>query len=163
MQTFEKSILMIALFVLIVALLAVGTSLKTTSNQKDLTRSECPDYWVSSYTQPCSLSTYGCCDDGFTTSNSTGSNCKACEDTTYGCCPDGMTAKTSGTDDCKPSGSSKCWNVFKLGLGSTACNTALSSAFDGSNGVSRLCKKQQYANTCKLAWDGVTNVDSDCR
>lgn len=55
----------------------------------------------------CSGTRYGCCPDGVTTSNQTGSNCPSsskpvggCSTTQYGCCPDGVTASNKDATNC---------------------------------------------------------------
>lgn len=63
---------------------------------------------------PCEGTTNGCCPDGITKSNKTGSNCNnscnnknsnngnisGCQGTRYGCCPDGVTASNSSGSNC---------------------------------------------------------------
>jgi len=74
---------------------------------------------------PCEETTHGCCPDGITKSNKTGSNCNnssnnknnknnknnnnnnnnnnnigGCEGTRYGCCPDGVTASNNSGSNC---------------------------------------------------------------
>jgi hypothetical protein len=166
MNTFQKVVLVIAVVVLLIGFIMVGISLKkSTAPSSTKEPSACPDFWYSSYYKPCVLSTYGCCDDKVTSSDATGSNCTACDSSTYGCCPDGVRAKTSATDTC--TGVSKCWNVNEVGRSTTACQ-ALTSGFDpadkfeASGGKSSLCKKQEWADECYMAWEGVTNVKSDC-
>jgi hypothetical protein len=163
MNLFEKSVLMIALFFLIIGLLLVGSSFKKSSDEADAQPSACPDFWFSSYFKPCILSDYGCCDDGITSANEDKTNCMPCKDTDYGCCADGITAKQSEDDACLK-GSPKCWNTNELGTKTDNCNSIddPDTYFMATKGKSVLCNKQTWAKGCQLAWDGVTNVSSDC-
>ncbi len=83
-----------------------------------------PDDHLDPFT-PCEGTTHGCCPDGITKSNKTGSNCNnssnnknnnknnnnntnnsnnsnigGCQGTRYGCCPDGVTASNSSGSNC---------------------------------------------------------------
>jgi hypothetical protein len=78
-----------------------------------------PDNHLKPFT-PCEGTTYGCCPDGVTISNKTGSNCNninnnnnnnnnnknnnnnigGCQGTRYGCCPDGITASNNSGSNC---------------------------------------------------------------
>jgi hypothetical protein len=163
MNLFEKTVLMIALLVLIIGLLLVGSSFKKTSDQANLTTSACPDFWFSSYFEPCILSTHGCCDDGITAANADKSNCMPCKDTDHGCCADGITAKKTADDACLK-GTPKCWNVNELGTKTDNCSKIddPDNKFKLPAGNSVLCNQQKWAKDCHLAWDGVTNVASGC-
>jgi hypothetical protein len=165
MDTFQKSVLTVALFVLIVGLIFVGSSMKTTPGQDKLSTAACPDFWYSSYFKPCVLSEFGCCADGVTSKTSEDDACISCNETQFKCCPDGITAKTSADDACTAaSGPPKCWNVRRLGTNTDNCSSIqdYDVTFAASEGKSSMCKKQEWATACHLAWDGVTNVKSDC-
>ena len=169
MQKFERSVLIIAFLILIVALTIIGLALKQSAGKSPVPPAACPDFWFSSYFEPCSIKKNGCCEDGVTPANDTGSNCETavgCNLTTYGCCADGFTAKTSsGGENCSEPGAAMCYNVHSLPSGTTPygdCSTKDPADFLAKNGQSTLCQKQEWAKRCKVSWDGVTNVNSGC-
>ena len=56
--------------------------------------------------------------------------------------------------------SSYCYNVKNLGNPNCEKKMDFSTSFwTSSDG---LCKKQKWANECKLTWDGVTNNNNAC-
>jgi hypothetical protein len=168
MQTFERSVLIVALLILIVTLTVMGIALKENANKNTVPPSSCPDFWFSSYFKPCSMSLYGCCDDGVTPANDDSSNCETlvdCNTTEFGCCHDGYTAKTTseGANCSKPS-DAMCYNVRNLGYGNQVdeCSIKDPATFVGKFGKSSLCTKQEWSKSCGVSWDGVTNADNDC-
>jgi hypothetical protein len=164
MDTFEKSVLTVALILLVIMLIVTGMSLKNANVAASTTAGQCPDFWLSSYFRPCLMTEHGCCPDGVTAANADASNCSASDAAPYGYCPDGTTLKTSDTDNCEAAmGPAKCWNIHGLGTQSSSCNKIDDySMFDASGGDTSLCKKQTWSNTCQLSWEGVTNLPSDC-
>jgi hypothetical protein len=168
MQTFERSVLIVALLILIVTLAVMGIALKQNANKGASMPAACPDFWFSSYYQPCSMSKYGCCNDGVTPANETSANCSAavdCNTTPFKCCPDGYTAKsTSDGANCSAQGKAMCYNVKSLPKTplSEKCRVKNPEDFKAQFGKSSLCVKQEWAQGCNITWDGVTNVDSDC-
>jgi len=53
-----------------------------------------------------------------------------------------------------------CYNIKNLGSGTCEKQMDFSTSFwTSSDG---LCKKQKWANNCKLTWDGVTNNINAC-
>ena len=168
MQTFERSVLIVALLILIVTLAVMGIALKQNAGKGPGPPADCPDFWFSSFYSPCSMSQYGCCADGVTPANSDGSNCGSavdCNTTTLGCCADGFTAKTSsdGTN-CTAPGPPKCYNVHSLPKAPVNgdCKIKDPVEFTSQFGKSSLCRKQEWAHGCGISWDGITNVDNDC-
>jgi len=161
---FEKTVLIIAVVVLIVTLTIVGILLKNTTDYKALPAPSCPDFWYNSYTFPCQYTTNGCCTDGVTPkTDASGSNCGInCSSTTFGCCPDGYSSKVDASGTNCPASTALCFNVHHLGDQSNpSCQTQDFSIapFVGSNG---LCQKQKWSQTCDVTWDGVTNINSAC-
>ena len=169
MQTFERSVLIVALLILIVTLAVMGVALKQNANKGISTPAACPDFWFSSYYQPCSMSAHGCCNDGVKPANATSSNCSAaavdCNTTKYKCCPDGYTAKTTSDGaNCTAAAKPMCYNVKSLPKAplDQKCRAKDPDEFRGTIGKTSLCVKQEWANACNVSWDGVTNRDSDC-
>jgi hypothetical protein len=172
MQNFERSVLIVALLILIVTLAVMGIALKQNSGKAPSPPAACPDFWFSSYFKPCSLSPYGCCADGVTPGNATKSNCEstlACNLSEFGCCADGYTAKTSSDGaNCADPGPAMCYNVHKLpqqNLDTSPmgdCKIKNPEDFAPKNGKSTLCLKQEWAKMCSVSWDGVSNVSDAC-
>jgi hypothetical protein len=168
MQTFQRSVLIIALLLLIVTLSIMGIALKKNAGKSTAVAASCPDFWFSSYYEPCSMSKYGCCDDGVTPSNEDGKNCEkivSCTNTPHGCCPDGYTTKTNKTGaNCPTPGEPMCYNVKSLPSAPVNgdCRIKNPKSFISESGKSLLCNKQNWAKGCKVTWDGVTNLNNDC-
>ena len=169
MQKFERSVLIIAFFILMVALAVTGMALKQNAGKAPMPPSACPDFWFSSYFKPCSVREFGCCDDGITPASASKSNCEGsvgCNLTEYGCCADGFTAKTSADGaNCSDPGPAMCYNVHKLPSGTTVngdCMIKDPAEFMAKNGNSTLCEKQTWAKRCSVSWDGVTNIENNC-
>lgn len=53
-----------------------------------------------------------------------------------------------------------CYNVKNLGSGTCEKKMDFSTSFWSSS--DGLCKKQKWANSCNLTWDGVTNNNNAC-
>jgi hypothetical protein len=147
----------------------MGIALKQNAGKSNAVASACPDFWFSSYYQPCGMSEYGCCSNGVTPANEDGSNCEdavLCDGSPHGCCPDGFTLKTS-TDgaNCPAPGSALCYNVKSLPKEPVNgdCKIKDPADFKAKFGNSTLCAQQTWAKRCGVTWDGVTNVDNDCR
>jgi hypothetical protein len=159
MDNFEKIVMGIALVLLILALTVMGISMAKHNGTRPVPAA-CPDFWYSSYYEPCSASPNGCCPDGVTAANDDGSSCNAtpCNLTTNGCCADGVTAMPDDSSKC-PVAASKCYNIHELGE-----NTVVSADFtsDMYMGTQGLCNKQTWAKTNGLNWDGVSNVPNAC-
>jgi hypothetical protein len=156
----EKFIIITSVVVLILGITIIGLVLRNTKNTDSRVIASCPDYWYNSKYPPCSMSTYGCCSDGFTAmTDASGSNCGvACVDTQYGCCADGYTAKAA--DGTCPTPSTSCYNTKQLGDYANCKSQDFStSTYTGSDAV---CQKQTWAKGCKVSWDGITNVPSAC-
>jgi hypothetical protein len=171
MQRFERSVLIVAMLILLVTLTIMGIALKQSAGKAPAPPSACPDFWFSSYFRPCSAGKFGCCDDGVTPANETRSNCEgaiSCTLTPYGCCTDGYTAKTSSDGaNCPEPGPAVCYNVHLLPKGSEEpvngdCLMKNPDDFQAKNGKSALCEKQTWAKRCLISWDGVTNADDAC-
>ena len=168
MQTFERSVLIVALLILIVTLAVMGIALKQNAGKGPSPPAQCPDFWFSSFYRPCSMSQYGCCDDGVTPANSEGSNCGStvdCNTTEMGCCADGFTAKTSKDgSNCTTPGPPMCYNVQSLPKAPVNgdCKIKNPADFQAQFGKTSLCSKQKWAKDCGIPWDGVTNADNDC-
>ena len=168
MQTFERSVLIVALLILIVTLAVMGIALKQNAGKGPGPAADCPDFWFSSFYQPCAMSQYGCCEDGVTPANSDGSNCGSavdCNTTELGCCADGFTAKTSKDGaNCTAPGQPMCYNVQSLPKAPVngECKMKNPADFKAQFGNSSLCAKQTWAKRCSISWDGVTNADNDC-
>jgi hypothetical protein len=170
MQTFERSVLITALIILIVTLAIMGVALKKKAEAGEgPPQSECPDFWFSSFYTPCAMSTYGCCADGVTPANEgSGSNCASavdCKSSKFGCCDDGYTSKSSTSGlNCPKPGPATCYNVHKMGKPPVGGHCLLKEAgsFRALNGQNSLCIKQGWAQECGVAWDGVTNVENAC-
>jgi hypothetical protein len=68
-------------------------------------------------------------------------------------CPDYWLSDGSGNN-------SVCTNTRNLGVCPTKVMNFNTPAFSGSNG---LCEKYKWANTCNVAWDGITyGVSNPC-
>jgi len=159
MDNFEKIVMAIALVLLILALTVMGISMaKQTGTAKE--PAACPDFWYSSYYEPCASTVNKCCPDGVTAANDDKSNCNAtpCSLSPEGCCPDGVTAMTSDPTKC-PAASSKCYNINDLG---DKHLTSMDFSSDTYMGTQGMCNKQNWAKTNGLNWDGVSNVPSAC-
>lgn len=52
---------------------------------------------------------------------------------------------------------SKCYNVKHLG--SSDCQEYMDFSTSDWTGSDSLCKKQTWANNCKVTWDGITNIN----
>jgi hypothetical protein len=88
---------------------------------------------------------------------------KDCTTTRYGCCPDLYTTMTrSDGSDCPGGTGPYCYNILELGLNSEICSIKNPADFKSKHGESALCAQQKYAQTCKITWDGVTNIPSGC-
>jgi hypothetical protein len=158
MDRFENIVLGIALVLLILALTVMGISMaKQTGTAKE--PAACPDFWYSSYFEPCSMTEQGCCPDGVTAANEDGSSCNAtpCSLSPGGCCPDGVTAMVDPSK-C-PAAASKCYNVNKMGENGLESMDFTTDEYMGTQG---LCKKQNWAKMNGLNWDGVSNVANAC-
>ena len=159
MDNFEKIVMAIALVLLILALTLLGVSM---AKQTDAVKqpAACPDFWYSSYYQPCSTTEFKCCPDGVTAANASGSSCTKtpCSLSQYGCCPDGVTNMTSDATKC-PKAAAKCYNINGLGKNGLVSMDFMTDAFMGTQS---LCNKQNWAKTNGLNWDGVSNVPNAC-
>ena len=157
MDKFETVVMGIALALLILTLTVMGVSMaKHTGTRPE--PAACPDFWYSSYYEPCSMSPNGCCPDGVTAANEDGScNASPCSLTPGGCCPDGVTAMTDSTT-C-PAAASKCYNVNRLGDNVLDSADFTTDMYIGSQG---LCNKQKWAKTNGLNWDGISNAPDAC-
>ena len=168
MQTFERSVLIVALLILIVTLIVMGVALKNNAGKNSAVATACPDFWFSSYFKPCSMSPNGCCEDGVTPANEDSSNCAnavSCGSTRHGCCNDGFTAKSSSSGaNCTEPGPAMCYNVKSLPAAPVDgdCKIKNPNDFKTQFGNTPLCNKQEWAKRCKVTWDGVTNVENDC-
>jgi hypothetical protein len=167
MQTFERSVLIVALLILIVTLAVMGIALKQNAGKGPGPAAECPDFWFSSFYEPCKMSQHGCCDDEVTPANADGTNCGTgdCLLTENGCCPDGFTAKNSlDGANCPAPGPAMCYNVNGLPKPPVngECKIKNPADFKAQFGNTSLCSKQTWAKRCSVSWDGVTNVDNDC-
>lgn len=169
MQTFERSVLIVALLILIVTLTVMGIALKQNAGKGNAVASACPDFWFSSYYQPCSMSNFGCCSNGITPANESGSNCESavnCNSTEFGCCPDGFTTQTTSDGvNCPQQGTSMCYNVKSLPekpVEGTCKMMDPLTEFTVEGGNSLLCSKQKWAKKCQVSWDGVSNIDNAC-
>ena len=163
LSQFETNVLWTAVIGLIAALAIVGLLLSKTSAASTYPTPTCPDFWYSSYIQPCASTTYGCCSDHTTSKvDASGSNCGVdCAASAYGCCSDGTTQMLDASgSNC--TGAAKCYNLYNLGNTSTA--GCMVQDFTTSNyaGTAGVCQKQTWAKTCGVSWDGVTNIDSAC-
>ena len=158
MDTFERIVLGIAFVLLIAALTVMGVSMGKHTGLAPQ-QSACPDFWYSSYYEPCASTPYGCCTDGVTAANANGTSCTEtpCSLTAGGCCPDGVTTIKDGVT-C-PISSSKCYNVENL---ITTCPNSMDFTPDKYVGSGGLCEKQNWAKKCGLNWDGVSNVANAC-
>jgi len=159
MDRFEKIVIGIALVLLIATLTIMGISMaKHQGTGRE--PAACPDFWYSSYFQPCSSSPHGCCPDGATASNADGSNCNStpCSLTPNKCCPDGVTAMTDDPSKC-PAAVSKCFNVHKLGENGLMSMDFTTDEYVGTQGM---CNKQLWAKKNGLNWDGVSNMPNAC-
>lgn len=67
-----------------------------------------------------------------------------------GTCPDYWNLEK----DPSGNGNEKCVNQFKLGLGKSQPNCMHYTPQSGSGGG---CSKFNYATTCQVTWDGITN------
>jgi len=157
MDTFEKTVMGVALVVLLLALTFFGIQM----GKRELPKVEpaaCPNFWQSSYFKPCDLTEFKCCADGVTPANADKSNCSLTPCSVTGdCCPDGITKKVGDGSAC-PAAVAKCYNR-KL---DSACGQEVDfneSKYTGTNG---LCEKQNWAKQCNMNWDGVTNVPNAC-
>jgi len=172
MQNFKRSVLIVALLILIVTLAIMGIALKQNAGKNPSPAAECADFWFSSYYKPCSVSAFGCCDDGVTPANETRGNCEgaiSCNMSQYGCCPDGYTTKTSADgSNCGEPGPAMCYNVHNLPQQNKDtppmgdCKIKNPEDFNTKNGKSTLCQKQEWARRCVQSWDGVSNVADAC-
>ena len=137
---FQTVALSIALFILLISLIAIAISLSKTSGKYPPTVDVCPDYWsTSTYLNPkseCMKTEFGCCSDGSLKTDADGTNCAV-----------------------------KCYNTHELGKISSTCTSlpfyidVNSAEYIGSTG---LCNKQKWASQCGITWDGVTNVSNAC-
>ena len=158
-NTFEKTVIVIALLVLIVTLIIMAVALQNPS-ASTMTASACPDFFFSSYYTPCAATEAGCCADNVTPSNASNENCNKIPPAPYGLCDDGHTPKLEDGTCPSPEGS-KCYNVHGLGLNEGNCAKVdfSGSEYTGSQG---LCNKQKWAEKCKVSWDGVSNLPTAC-
>jgi hypothetical protein len=139
-MSFKKSVLVVALIVVVSLMILIATILNTKTN--DIRADSCPDYWSFMNTDLKEVS--------------------ACNSTEFGCCPDRITTKTDADGTNCPI---KCYNSHQLGTVSSTCTSVPAEVdfgtdtYTGSDGV---CNKQKWAKQCNITWDGVTNIASAC-
>jgi hypothetical protein len=141
MDKFVLYVIVVTVIFLIIALTITGLVL---SNNKSSTSyppivDNCPDYWYSSYYD-------------IDSENSKPSD--TCKNTVFGCCPDNITVKADDIGTNCPV--SKCYNVQQLGAQTDTCF----SVMDFSKFTT--CQKQNWAKSCDLTWDGITNMPNTC-
>ncbi len=165
MNNFQNYVLVTTMGCLLIGLIVTAIFLmkqKTGSPYPPVVDS-CPDYWVNTYYDKdkeevggCKGTQYGCCPDRVTAkTDSAGSSCPIpCNQTTFGCCPDNRTAKTDETGSTCPI--PKCFNARKLGTISDTCPRYM----DFTNYDT--CKKQTWASSCNMSWDGISNMPNTC-
>tara|TARA_B100000902_G_scaffold393012_2_gene446463 strand:- start:2030 stop:2524 length:495 start_codon:yes stop_codon:yes gene_type:complete len=128
--SFQKNVLLIATGILVILLVIVGI-LMLNSKKEDFPPhiSPCPDYWVSS---------------NFFKDHS---------DIAY--------TKITGAGDIKtiidniPEGDTHCVNMHDVGK--STCEKNMNFFTDEYEGIDGNCKKREWANSCNLTWDGITN------
>tara|TARA_B110000495_G_C22797130_1_gene465692 strand:+ start:85 stop:576 length:492 start_codon:yes stop_codon:yes gene_type:complete len=127
--SFQKNTLMIATCILILLLVIVGILMLNSKKEEFPPHiSPCPDYWVSS-------------------------NYFKDDDNAYD--------KLTGSGDIKtiieniPEGDTHCVNIHDVGK--ETCGKNMNFFTDEYEGVDGDCKKRDWAKSCNLTWDGITN------
>ena len=135
MGPFQKKTLMVASAILIILLAIVGIMLQQKNNETfPPSTSSCPDYWVNS-------------------------NYFKDDDNAYN------NAAVSGLEsivDSIPSDENHCVNLHDIGLSSCPKNKNFET--DEFQSIEGDCKKKEWAKSCNLTWDGITNNSNlkDC-
>jgi hypothetical protein len=52
--------------------------------------------------------------------------------------------------------------INEKNIGSHTCSTTMDFDTDEWNGADHICKKKQWAESCDLTWDGITNSTMKC-
>ena len=126
---FQKNVLTVATGILVILLVIVGI-LMSNSKKEDFPPniSPCPDYWVSS---------------NFFKDDDSAKN-KVTADINLETIMESI-----------PEGENHCINMH--GVGKNTCSRSKNFLTDEYKGLNGNCKKLEWAKSCNLSWDGITN------